>query len=728
MAKIQKIELDGKLIYPATITQAVKDPESQKTQREINEDLRKIESLTGLTPLQQKLTQGDTISQSLLNKQYEIELLTDGVLVTQEYVNDNGLNSFSETNTKYVITEPIYLGVEGIYNVGANSTFHFYNDAYVDGDAGTINFQNTQLIATLHQIFALDNGLTIKEGSYFSNTEIYPEWFGPKSNGSMNGNHYVIDDATGINNAIMYSGRIPVVLSAHDYYVNNTVFVTENGASNNFTEEGGYAFGKSLIIKHNIHGAKDLDVIINFDVNNSKFVCEGFIVVNNPKEEGVGFYSNCNTRPNGTKFTGSSGSVGYSDIKINNVRRGVASVLKPNATQFTEWGYGKGAGVVLRRQWQSNIEIRNVGGFRYGVILDNCLASDIKLFGLSNIYNIYVGNFRTSTDGTTDISDTITVGGGYYTNRNHIEFTDNCHWETGDSNASFQARFQAVMDAAGDSSIVKVSPKMTEFSNNTFIDMNDSNNEIWLYKNLFCHEKQTASTEAGNKYHFSQTMLRYYCNHPQSSSKQGKPDGGMIHFTSAQNGLNAGLHQNEFSFSVGINYRKIDIAKGFNTVIHNVEIVKQDVTSNYPSFRWGGDQGIYCDVVISSDTTPGLYSDNTIKLIRPDFQFVDRIIPVTELPESPQVGYMYINTASGVIDLQGVKKYPMYAIGGQSNSDTLDLIGYYIDEYGVLKSACDSESNNIIITQENGVYIVDENYNIGYDITNINNSINYKKV
>ena len=171
-------------------------------------------------------------------------------------------------------------------------------------------------------------------------------------------------------------------------------------------ELGGYAFGKSIIIKHNIHGSKTLDVMINFDINNSKFVCEGFIVVNNPKEEAVGFYSNCTIRPNGTRFEGSSGSVGYCDIKINNVRRGVASVLIPNETQFTEWGYGKGAGVVLRRQHQSNIEIRNVGGFRYGVVIDNCLASDIKLFGLSNIYNIYVGNFRTSADGNTDISDT----------------------------------------------------------------------------------------------------------------------------------------------------------------------------------------------------------------------------------------------------------------------------------------------------------------------------------
>lgn len=248
---------------------------------------------------------------------------------------------------------------------------------------------NTHIIADpRQQIFTPDTIITGK----FNTPFIYPEWWGAKGDGST-------DDSAAINACLKAAGRSTVLMTAERYYVASSVILKETVSNINAdSDEKAYIndghYGMQVLLKGSLWGGPSASPVIDIDMSELTFKCDGAIVANKDANIAV----QCNSER-------------HTDIYINRIGKGrdyTNTIQK--ADQASTYGWFNGYAFKHLGGNSSRITINTIMGFKYAYYASSDYLTGGYCTWMSNIvtlgtviaaYPVYVWLAPATINGTT---------------------------------------------------------------------------------------------------------------------------------------------------------------------------------------------------------------------------------------------------------------------------------------------------------------------------------------
>lgn len=561
----------------------------------------------------------------------------DDVYVDQAYIDENGIASFETDNKRYNIVESITLSEvndDGQYEFGENCILHFFNQGMINAASGetiSLCFAVTQIEAPMKQIFDLNvnfNGL-------LRNSEVYPEWWGAKGDGST-------DDSTAINRCIYCAGHTPVVLTAEHYLVASTVGFDEptfNQAINTATGQGWTgSFAGQFIVKHNIIGDANLaGPVVRFAISYGYCKIDGTILVRNTSDDAVAF----------TTFPSSGGpGITNSEIDIFRIDRASSTTGWPlNSLASSNTGVGLGVGAAFAAG-ETKVRIYNIRGFKQGCWLARFRNCNLYVGTNESVYCFYAAAPKATWYSTSS---------NWYVCRNEIKLGQQI------------SGIPSFISSVTDSSIVREFGGI-EMALNTYT-VGDTNNATASYRHPHKHSLYYTYGNAGhtgNVYNFNITYAI------ETSREFVK-----FEFSSNPGSTNKGPNSDTINFGVGCFLQDINIPYGWNVKLHNV--ILSNTAKTKGTYRWFGNSGemLIDTITVTRASTPIFDSTSpTIRLLDINPQFKGSAVSVSTTPSTCDNNKFYV--VDNPTTTNGTKKYPVY-YNYFGNGAT--LIGYTLDNY-----------------------------------------------
>lgn len=363
-----------------------------------------------LSESSENAVQNKVITNKLKSKLELNDLYPNALQITASTLSDKIVIP-NNTYNYVIINETIEPGDTTVIQFSDNTKLVFGPKGILKSNVKLI-LNNTHIIADpRQQIFTSDTVITGK----FNTPFIYPEWWGAKGDGST-------DDSAAINACFKAAGRSTILMTAERYYVASSVILKETVSNINAdSDEANYIndghYGMQILLKGSLWGGPNASPVIDIDMSELTFRCDGAIVANKDADIAV----QCNSER-------------HTDIYINRIGKGrdyTNTIQK--ADQATTYGWFNGYAFKHLGGNSARITVNTIMGFKYGYYASSDYLTGGYTTWMSNIvtlgtviatYPVYVW-LAPATIGSTTVSSRVN---SFYNNNTLFLQTNSVGW------------------------------------------------------------------------------------------------------------------------------------------------------------------------------------------------------------------------------------------------------------------------------------------------------------